>query len=323
MTAPEISFIIPTYNEEEHIKAVIDAIKKRLSDKYLYEIIVVDNGSDDKTVFLAENSHAKIFIKPSLTIAGLRNFGAKKAKGDILIFVDGDVYLADKWIENFPQILEILEEDPYIITGSRCGISKSESWIERFWFKPLLLENANYINSGHLITTKRLFNDLGGFKQGLETGEDYDFSMRAKNVGAKIINNPELQVIHEGYPKNLFSFMRREVWHGKETYKSLNSILTSKTGIISIVFLFLHLISLFGLLFLNSLTVMALSSFLIALICIMSSAVKFRPLTNNWFITSYIYYFYFWGRSLCFVKEYICGKVVLRILRYVKDVLRT
>ncbi|MDR4499284.1 MAG: glycosyltransferase [Candidatus Scalindua sp.] len=202
-----LSFIIPTLNEESNIYKLLESIRLNMGSKHTYEIIVVDNGSTDNTVLIAEK-YAEVYIVPNRTIGYLRNFGVNKSKSKILVFLDGDVYLTSKWIENLPNTINLLNNNHLIITGSRCGISEQPCFIERVWFKPLLNEKANYINSGHLIVTRYLFDIIGGFSENLVTDEDYDFSKRAQELGASLLNDPRLEVVHEGYPKNISSLLK-------------------------------------------------------------------------------------------------------------------
>ncbi|MFV1917629.1 MAG: glycosyltransferase, partial [Patescibacteria group bacterium] len=80
----DISGIIITKNEEKRI----DECSKSLS--FVDEIIVVDNGSTDKTVDIVKRYGAKIVEQTAGNFSQLRNKGAKKAKGKWLLYVDAD-----------------------------------------------------------------------------------------------------------------------------------------------------------------------------------------------------------------------------------------
>ena len=123
-----------------------------------YEIIVADNGSGDDTVKVAHSYDAIVIVDELATVGGLRNRAANIARGQVLIFIDADILLTEEWGKNIFDTYASLMENPWQVTGSRCGISKSESWIERYWFKPLLEKESVYINSGHLITSRQLFS---------------------------------------------------------------------------------------------------------------------------------------------------------------------
>ena len=181
-----------------------------------------------------------MLVDDKATVGGLRNRAAQKAMGDVLIFLDADILLTEAWGRHIVGVYHGLMEDVWQVTGSRCGISGTAGWIERFWFRPLLDKKVKYINSGHLITTPELFRHLGGFDERLESGEDYAFGKSAADAKATITNNPLLAVIHEGYPKTLREFIKREIWHGRGECKSIRTIKTSNVAIAAILFMGLH-----------------------------------------------------------------------------------
>lgn len=293
-----ISFVIPARNEAEHIGTVIDSIQ-RFGGPAVRDIVVVDNGSTDDTPALARAHGAEVFRCPGVTVAELRNRGAARTTGDILVFLDGDVLLTEGWRNALPDALADLQAHPDTVTGSRCGISLKNNWIELTWFKPLLREQPNYINSGHLITTRRLFERVQGFDARLETGEDSDFSQRARALGARIVNNPALEVIHEGYPKTLGRFIRREMWHGRGNFQSLRQIGKSKIAPMTILFLALHIsaaASLYSHWDVPRVPLLAGAG--IVALCGLASLQKYRRPLRTVLVNSYLYYWYFFARSL-------------------------
>jgi len=232
----DLSFIIPTLDEEEHIGGVLNSIKENLDGLFLYEVIVVDNGSSDKTADIARGKGAFCLHAPGYSISSLRNLGAFEAKCDIFVFLDGDVYLGKGWGERIGLVMERLRKQPHMITGSIYGISEESNWIERIWFAPRTThKEVNYINGGHLIIHRSLFSKVEGFAPDLKTGEDYEFCARARRLGAQIENDPDLKVIHAGYPKSIKRFFARERWHGSGDYKSLKTLLSSNPALVSLV----------------------------------------------------------------------------------------
>lgn len=231
----EVSFIIPTLNEETHIGGVLDTIRENVGRRFQHEVIVVDNGSSDRTVEIAEKKGAICLHAPGYTISSLRNLGASEASSDIYVFLDADVYLGKDWGERIRSVIERLHSQPHLITGSLYGVSEENNWIERIWFAPrTTLKDINYINGGHLLIHRSLFSEVCGFDPNLETGEDYEFCARARMMGALIENDPELKVVHAGYPKNIKSFFARERWHARGDYKSLKTLASSKPALASL-----------------------------------------------------------------------------------------
>ena len=91
-----LSIIIPAYNEEEYLPKLLKCIKNQTCKDY--EVIVADADSKDKTRQVAKKHGCKI-VKGGLPAVG-RNSGAKIAKGDILLFLDADVWFDDNFLKN-------------------------------------------------------------------------------------------------------------------------------------------------------------------------------------------------------------------------------
>jgi len=292
-----LSFIIPTFNEEKNILSTLTEIKKHVPNEIPYEIIVIDHGSADNTVSLANQLSDEILSQSGGTVAGLRNLGVKHSSGDILIFIDADVRLTSEWALNITQVIQQLDSNNKIVTGSWVSIPDNSSWIEKSWFQPLQKISNTHINSGHMIMSRELFNNLNGFNPILETGEDYDISMRAKELGAVIIDNHKLKVIHDGYPKTLPDFIKREYWHGKGDAISIFTVLKSKVAIIASAILAFH-ISLISSLLLHETALTVISLSVITVLCLFSSVKKYSNESAHIILNNtFLYYFYFLARS--------------------------
>lgn len=79
-----VSVVIITKNEQDRIKACLESVK------WADEIVIIDNGSEDKTLELAKKYTDKVFIFKDLDFAALRNKGMEKAVGDWVLYVDSD-----------------------------------------------------------------------------------------------------------------------------------------------------------------------------------------------------------------------------------------
>jgi len=314
MKAYDLSFIIPALNEQDSLPHVLKSIEEHTPEQLSYEIIVVDNGSTDDTVKLAKRHHAKVFVDPSLTIGGLRNLGVSHASAAILVFLDADILLTNQWKKNIPAVLEALKTNPMTVTGSRCGIGDNASWIERFWFKPLITEQSTYINSGHLITTSTLFERVGGFDSNVATGEDYLFSRSASDVNAVIENKPLLTVVHMGYPRTLRQFAQREIWHGVGDCGSIHSVLSSKVAIASFLFVMLHVVLAAIFICQIGLTYILAIAFLIVGACFASAIYKHRVKDIfSLFVVGCLYYVYYFSRFMsCLYARLFPDKILNR-----------
>lgn len=87
---PKFSIVIPVYNVENYIGKCLESIKKQTFKDY--EIIVVDDGSDDNSMKIVKKYDTKIINSSHVGVSEARNIGAKQAKGEYLIFLDSDDY---------------------------------------------------------------------------------------------------------------------------------------------------------------------------------------------------------------------------------------
>jgi glycosyltransferase involved in cell wall biosynthesis len=291
-----ISFIIPALNEEEVIGETIKTIKVYASE-ISHEIIVVDNGSSDRTGEIVRSQNAYLICREGSTVAAARNMGVQYSRGDILIFLDADVLLTNEWKCEINNVINYLAKHPKTVTGSRCAVPEGEVWIWKYWFERLQETDVRYINSGHLITTRKLFLDIGGFSEDLMTAEDYDFCRRAIEYGAEIYSNDKLRAIHTGYPTSLRSFMQRERWHGSQDFANLKNIVNSKEALVSLLNLVVVIVMIFLALIEREVIWLWLYLLFAAAISICSTLYKFRFRNLKYLInTSILFYFYYLGR---------------------------
>jgi len=231
-TSPIVSFIIPAYNESELIANTLKSIHTYAA-ALDHEVIVVDNGSTDDTADIATSCGATVLNFPIGTISAVRNAGVAISRGQTLVFLDADVTLTAQWGANIVNEIEELEENSNRVFGSRCATPDKNSFVGRYWFERLHIIDSSYINSGHMITSRVLFDRLGGFDESRKTGEDHDICIRAAQAGATIGNIDNLRVVHHDYPTNFITFFKREKWHGLNDVKNFSSFLESTVAIVA------------------------------------------------------------------------------------------
>ena len=297
----DISFVIPAFNEEGYIENAIESIERYVAD-VSYEIIVVDNGSNDGTGEEALARGAKVYSIDKATVAFARNYGAERACSQVIAFIDADIRLTKQWAAELSKQLECLKVQR-MFTGARCSIPENPSWIEKNWFAPLAAKEVSYINSANLIVNKAAFLDVGSFHSILATGEDYELSMRAKEKGVSVLLNPGFEAIHDGFPKNLKNFFFREMWHGRGDFQSWRSFFTSHVAVAAVIIGVVQIFSIvFLLLGLSSVAVLLLM-FLFSLALMASIKLFSRSGMRFVFYNIPLCYVYFTARFFSLVNE--------------------
>ena len=115
---PKFSIIIPVYNVEKYIKKCLDSV---FSQSYKdYEVIVINDGSTDKSMDIAKEHNVKIINQKNKGQSAARNNGIKHATGDYLIFLDSDDYWEkdllkelNKSLKNKPDVIRFQINEVY------------------------------------------------------------------------------------------------------------------------------------------------------------------------------------------------------------------
>jgi len=309
-TFPFVSIIVPTFNEAKYIRYCLDSLKNLSYPAGLFEIIIVDNGSTDNTLEICREYSDLIYSCPGVTIAALRNYGVNKAAGTVYAFIDADCVADKDWLST--AITLVGKEN--CITGSKYLVPQNGTWIEKTWFsqKTKGRREVPYINSGNLIVPGSVFKRVGGFKESLKTGEDYEFCLRASKE-AKIISDEDIKVTHLGNPKTIRQFLRREIWHGIGALGSLKIKFLDKPLIGTVAFFILTVFQIVGI-FLDDRRLLFIYSTLL-IVLLLSITVSWRKKYIASFVQGLqlflLYYVYYFGRSISLLYI-ITGKTFYR-----------
>ena len=243
------SFVIPCLNEEDSLARTIRSIHKWLPANIPYEVIVADHGSTDDSKVIAKVNGARVISVPNTSSLGsLRNTGAAAATGSVLLFLDADITLTAAWAENVLTVVQTLENTAPTLTGSMAAPPAAAGWIAQAWEHGR--NRAGLIRSlsgGHMVILKTHFDEVGGFPDDADSGEDDALSARVWQAGGQVVANPGLHVIHWGASSTLREFFFRHFWHGLGDAKTLRSYIRSPTAAASTVFAMLYLTAVYAL----------------------------------------------------------------------------
>lgn len=181
-----VSVIINTKNEENNLEKCLKSVVRQSFSRENFEIIVVDNGSSDKTKEIARKYADKV-LNQGPERSAQKNLGVRQAKGEFFIHLDADMMLSEN----------VISECVQKISGNSDIVSLyiPEKIMGRgFWGKVRNFERSFYdrtvIDAVRFIR-KDKFLEAGGFDEKMYACEDWDLDKRLKNLGKfGIIESP-------------------------------------------------------------------------------------------------------------------------------------
>jgi glycosyltransferase involved in cell wall biosynthesis len=182
------SVIIPTYNEEKFLPILLKSIQQQ--SFHDYEIIVADNHSKDKTRIIAQK-HACQIVAGNMP-GPARNNGAKEAKGQWLVFLDADITVEPDFLA---QIKTAITAQKFIAATTNVRPLSSKLFDHLFFsfsnFSMWLLQYLRPVAHGFIMVVKKeAFNQVRGFDEDCEIGEDFDLATRLGKIGRfKVLTN--------------------------------------------------------------------------------------------------------------------------------------
>jgi O-antigen biosynthesis protein len=204
VSLPLVSVIVPVRNGEATIGRCISSV---LADPYPQdrrEVVVVDNGSDDRTAELASEYPVRMIAEPRRGLSEARNRGIEASRGEIVAFTDADCYVSNRWLA---ELLEGFERDGgtavMAVTGDVVPYPP-RSAVERYsaarkpstnaWQRSTHAPWFNFMNTA---LRREVFRQVGLFDTSLRgAGEDLDFAWRFFEAGLRLVRQPRPVVFH-------------------------------------------------------------------------------------------------------------------------------
>jgi GT2 family glycosyltransferase len=223
------SVIIPTYARSAELSVCLEALaRQRLSSK-CFEVLVVDDGSAAPPRSVVQQYKGRLDIELLIVEHGgpaaARNFGAKRACGEFLVFTDDDCRPAPQWLEalsircsDLPdhilggRTLNALEGNQYAVTSQiildLAYAHHNDSGVG----------GARFFASNNLAVPASRFRTLGGFDSTFKTSEDREFCDRWIQNGYRLTYAPEAVVYH-AHALNLSGLWRQHLGYGRGAWR--------------------------------------------------------------------------------------------------------
>lgn len=182
-TPPSVSVIIPTYNRGWTLTDAIDSVIAQTFQDF--ELIVVDDGSEDNTAELLADYGCAIqaIRQANAGVSAARNAGIRAAGGEFIAFLDSDDrWLPDKlqvqtaYFNTHPAAVICQTEEIWIRNGKRVNPKKVHKKPSGQIFRPSLA--LCLVSPSAVMLRREVFDEIGGFDETLPACEDYDLWLR-------------------------------------------------------------------------------------------------------------------------------------------------
>jgi len=221
------SIVIRAYNEEKHIGRLLEGIRQQTVKDV--EIILVDSGSTDGTVSVAESFDACVVHIPSneFTFGRSLNFGVRVATREFVVIASAHVYpVYPDWIES---LLRPFEDDKVALTYGKQrgyeGSKYSEHQIFHQWYPDVSKPNQEtaFCNNANAAIRKSLW-EKKKYDETLTGLEDLAWAKWAKEQGYEIAYVAEAEIvhIHNETPRGVYNRYRREAMALRKIYPEAN-----------------------------------------------------------------------------------------------------
>ena len=219
-TYPKVSIIVAAYNSEQTIEECLKSILEHDYSEISIEVIVMDGGSKDGTVQVAQQYPVKV-ISIRLADPAAYNHAMKIASHSVLGFIDADAKVQPQWLRFLV---------PHLEEQKVAGVSGSiETWnADNPWAKSIGYELKNRyrrigkytsrIATMNLLLKKSVIEEAGGWDENLPSQYDTDLGFRISAKGYKIAYEPKAVCYHFNRP-TLRAYYRQQLQYGKNTLK--------------------------------------------------------------------------------------------------------
>ncbi len=196
-----ISIVIPNYNMSATVGKCLEAA---FASKYgNFEVVVVDDCSDDNSVEVIEKSPCKLIrLNKRCGTSAARNIGVNNSSGDLIFLIDADCLVLEDTLSIINSTFSGLEPE-VVVGGTYTNMPYDDRFCSIFqsvfvnYFETKKVKDVDYIAAHAMAIDVRKFRESGGFPDFyLPIIEDVAYGHKLRGMGCRLVMNPEIQVRH-------------------------------------------------------------------------------------------------------------------------------
>lgn len=213
------SIIVPVFNEEKDIRQTLNNLETLTYPDY--EVVVVDDGSTDKTVSIVQSftnrlKHFRLFRQPeNRGVSSARNRGVREAAGEIIVLLNADALLPKDFLNQIKVYYEN-EKHWVAVLSQVCNYNSAFArYIAAEEYYTYFVENRHWVWSEGFSCTKQAAIEVGLFPEAMPgcSGEDgfFGLALERKYPGFRTKNI----IVPHVAPEKLTAFWNQQTWRGK------------------------------------------------------------------------------------------------------------
>ncbi len=185
---PDISIVIPAFNEEKLLGSSLQAVKAAAEAFTAvgleWELVVCDNNSTDRTSAIARAEGAKVVFESVNQIGRARNTGAAAASGRWLLFIDADSQPSRELLRD---AAELTRRPDTLLAGATIALDEAPLVVRLFcWVWNTTSRLRKLVAGSFILVRTAAFREVGGFDLRFYAGEEIDLALRLqKHIGRR------------------------------------------------------------------------------------------------------------------------------------------
>ncbi|MGB6067203.1 MAG: mycofactocin biosynthesis glycosyltransferase MftF [Desulfomonilaceae bacterium] len=216
---PSVSIVVAAYNRSDEIGSCIESLMSLNYPRLKYEVIVVDDASEDDTCSVVSRYDVKLIrLDRNQGQSAARNAGVTEARGEIIAFIDSDCIAEPGWLR---ELVPYFQDSRNALVGGYVATYYRDSVLDRYEEvkSPLNMgrdtligtgeESDFYVPTCNMLVRRDVFLRAGGLNESLRVGEDVDFCWKLKEKGCRLVYAPYGTVRHKHRSRFSDAFKRR------------------------------------------------------------------------------------------------------------------